>query len=153
MIIGVPKEVKADEYRIGMVPAGVQQLTAAGHRVLVERHGGVGSGIADEEYVAVGAEMVTQGEVWGKGELIVKVKEPQESEWPLMRRGQMVLTYFHFAADRKLIEACMKAGIVAIAYETIREVSGGANAGGGRKLPCLTPMSEVAGMMSFLDGA
>src|SRR6185437_2198779 len=102
------------------------------------------------------AERVTQSEVWGKGELIVKVKEPQEGEWPLMRRGQMVLTYFHFAADRKLIEACMKAGIVAIAYETIREVSGG----GGNSprhsrgaLPCLTPMSEVAGKMSIQEGA
>ena len=146
----------------GLVPAGVDQLVARGHRVLIETQGGAGSGIADEEYVRVGAEIVgTAAEVWGRGELIVKVKEPQASEWPLMNGSgkglaggmpQMVLTYFHFAADRKLIEACLKAGIVAIAYETIRDVSGG-GAGGGRKLPCLTPMSEVAGKMSIQEGA
>src|ERR1043166_5093585 len=148
MIIGVPHEVKTDEYRVGMVPAGVHVLTTAGHSVLVETGAGAGSGVTDEEYTAVGATMVSQADVWSRADLVVKVKEPQPAEWPLMRPGQMVLTYFHFAADRQLIEACLKAGITAIAYETIRDVSNG----GGRRLPCLTPMSEVAGKMSIQEG-
>lgn len=148
MIVGVPREVKVDEYRVGMTPAGAHVLVTAGHEVLIERGAGQGCGIADEEYEAVGAKLVTQADVWGRGELVVKVKEPQESEFALMRRGQKVLTYFHFAADRRLIEACMKAGIWAIAYETIRDASGP-----GRRLPCLTPMSEVAGKMSIQEGA
>jgi len=146
MIVGVPREVKHDEYRIAMIPAGVYALTQAGHRVLVEKQAGAGSGIGDEEYVAAGATIVpTAGEIWAAADLIEKVKEPQPAEWPLMRRGQMVLTYFHFAADRKLIDACLQAGITAIAYETIRDRSG--------KLPCLTPMSEIAGKMSIQEGA
>ena len=146
MIIGVPKEVKGDEYRIGMIPGGVELLVQAGHRVLVEKNGGVGSGISDDEYVHVGAEIVaTAAEVWGRAEMVVKVKEPLAQEWPLMQTGQIVLTYFHFAADRHLIEACLNAGIVAVAYETIKDRSG--------RLPCLTPMSEVAGKMSIQEGA
>jgi alanine dehydrogenase len=146
MIIGVPREVKPDEYRIGMIPAGVDVLSRGGHKVLIESQAGVGSGISDEEYVRVGAEMVpTAAEVWKRAELIVKVKEPQVAEWPHMRSGQTVLTYFHFAADRKLIEGCLKAGITAVAYETITDKSG--------RLPCLTPMSEIAGKMSIQEGA
>src|ERR1035437_862032 len=146
MLIGVPKEVKADEYRIGMIPAGVDILTRGGHKVLMESHGGVGSGSSDEEYGGVGAEIVgTAAEVWKRAELVVKGKEPQAFEWPMMRAGQIVLTYFHFAAERKLIEGCLKAGITAVAYETITDRNG--------RLPCLTPMSEIAGKMSIQEGA
>jgi alanine dehydrogenase len=146
MIIGVPRETKADEYRVGMVPAGVDLLVAGGHQVLIEKNAGAGSGIGDEEYERVGARVLaTAGEIWGGAELIVKVKEPLAAEWPLMKQGQMVLTYFHFAADRKLIAACIEAGITAVAYETIRDKAG--------RLPCLTPMSEVAGKMSIQEGA
>ena len=146
MIIGVPKEVKADEYRIGMIPGGVEILVRAGHTVLIEKNGGVGSGISDAEYVRVGAQIVdTAAEVWKRAEMVVKVKEPMPQEWPLMETGQIVLTYFHFAADRKLIEVCLQAGIVAVAYETIKDRSG--------RLPCLTPMSEIAGKMSIQEGA
>ena len=146
MIIGVPKEVKSDEYRIGMIPGGVELLMQAGHSVLIEKNGGVGSGISDDEYTHVGAEIVpTAAEVWGRAEMIVKVKEPLAHEWPLMQTGQIVLTYFHFAADRKLIKACLDAGIIAVAYETIKDRGG--------RLPCLTPMSEVAGKMSIQEGA
>jgi alanine dehydrogenase len=146
MIIGVPKEVKADEYRIGMIPAGVHILTRAGHKVLIEKGAGLGSGISDDEYVAAGAEMVAgAADVWGRAEMVQKVKEPQASEWPLMRAGQIVFTYFHFAADRKLVEGCQARKITAVAYETIFDRSG--------KLPCLTPMSEIAGKMSIQEGA
>lgn len=146
MIIGVPKEVKSDEYRIAMLPAGVEALCRGKHQVLMEQNAGVGSGISNEEYVAAGAKMVpTAAEIWGQAELIVKVKEPQAQEYGLMRSGQLVLTYFHFAADRELTEACLKSGITAIAYETIRDRAG--------RLPCLTPMSEIAGRMSIQEGA
>jgi alanine dehydrogenase len=153
MIIGVPREIKGDEYRVGMIPAGVHLLTADGHTVLIETSAGQGSGIGDEEYTRVGGRIVAQEDIWRQADLVVKVKEPQAAEWPRMRGGQLVLTYFHFAADRKLIEACLRARIAAIAYETIRDVSAGAMVGGGRKLPCLTPMSEVAGKMSIQEGA
>jgi alanine dehydrogenase len=146
VIIGVPKEVKPDEYRIGMIPAGVDLLTRNGHTVYIETQAGVGSGLTDEEYTRVGAQILPNAsEVWKRSELIVKVKEPQASEWPHMRSGQTVLTYFHFAADRKLIEGCLKAGITAVAYETITDKQG--------RLPCLTPMSEIAGKMSIQEGA
>ena len=149
MIIAVPKEVKPDEYRVAMTPAGAHLLTAAGHRVLIERQAGAGSGIADEEFAAVGAEMVSgAADLWSQADMIVKVKEPQPAEFPGMRRGQIVLTYFHFAADKQLVRACLDAGITAIAYETI-----GDRGGPGRGLPCLTPMSEVAGKMSIQEGA
>jgi len=150
MIIGVPREIKSDEYRIGMVPAGVHLLAASGHQVLIEKGAGLGSGIADEEFQNAGAQLVSAAEVWQRAELIVKVKEPQPSEWPQMHKGQLVLTYFHFASDRKLIEAGLASGILAIAYETIRDASAGP---GVRRLPCLTPMSEVAGKMSIQEGA
>ena len=146
MIVGVPREVKSDEYRVAMIPVGVEELTRKGHRVLVEKGAGEGSGIPDEMYSENGAELVdTASEVFEQAELIVKVKEPQPEEWPLLRPGQMLFTYFHFAADETLTTSVLETGVTAIAYETLR----------GRKgdLPLLTPMSEVAGRMSIQEGA
>jgi alanine dehydrogenase len=146
MIVGVPKEVKQDEYRVAMVPAGVEELTRAGHTVLIQSGAGSGSGISDEQYAANGAVIVAaEADVWQRADLIVKVKEPLPREWPLMRAGQAVFTYFHFAADRHLTDAVLASGITAIAYETIRDGRG--------TLPLLTPMSEVAGRMSIQEGA
>jgi alanine dehydrogenase len=146
MIVGVPKEIKSDEYRVSMTPVGVEELTRAGHRVLVETGAGTGSGISDEMYSANGAEIVAAtAAVWKRADMIVKVKEPLADEWPLMRAGQTVFTYFHFAADEALTKAVMKSGVTAVAYETIRDARGG--------LPLLTPMSEVAGRMSIQEGA
>ncbi len=145
-VIGVPKEIKADEYRVAMIPVGVEELTRAGHRVLIQSGAGQGSGISDEQYQAYGAQIVAgAAEVWGRSDLIVKVKEPLPQEWPLLRAGQIVFTYFHFAADRRLTDAVLRSGITAIAYETIRDRNG--------NLPLLTPMSEVAGRMSIQEGA
>src|SRR5262245_25479178 len=144
--IGVPKEIKTDEYRVAMIPVGVDELTRAGHKVLIQAGAGQGSGIGDEEYAAQGAELVDDdAAIWKRADLIVKVKEPLPGEWALMQSGQIVFTYFHFAADRALTEAVMKSGITAIAYETIRDARGA--------LPLLTPMSEVAGRMSIQEGA
>src|SRR6516162_3015190 len=146
MIVGVPKEIKTDEYRVAMIPVGVEELTRAGHKVVVQAGAGQGSGILDEDYARHGAEIVgTAEEVWRRADLVVKVKEPLPQEWPLLRRGQVVFTYFHFAADRKLTDAVLRSGITAIAYETIRDKHG--------NLPLLTPMSEVAGRMSIQEGA
>lgn len=146
MIVGVPKEIKTHEYRVAMTPVGVEELTKAGHQVLIEAGAGMGSGILDEQYLKHGAEMVADtAAVWKRADLIVKVKEPQPDEWPLMRNGQIVFTYFHFAADEALTRAVMKSGITAIAYETIKDERG--------HLPLLTPMSEVAGRMSIQEGA
>jgi alanine dehydrogenase len=146
MIVGVPKEIKLDEYRVAMLPVGVEELTHAGHTVLIEAGAGLGSGIADTEYATVGASIVTDAaEIWARAELVIKVKEPQPSEWPWLRAGQVVFTYFHFAADEPLIHAMLASGITAIAYETLRDARGG--------LPLLTPMSEVAGRMSIQEGA
>jgi alanine dehydrogenase len=144
--IGVPKETKTDEYRVAMIPVGVEELTRAGHRVLIQSGAGQGSGISDEQYAENGAEIVADAaEVWRRADLIVKVKEPLAAEWPLLHAGQVVFTYFHFAADRPLTDAVMKSGITAIAYETIRDKN--------NRLPLLTPMSEVAGRMSIQEGA
>lgn len=146
MIVGVPKEIKADEYRVSMTPSGVEDMTRAGHSVLVETGAGTGSGIADDQYAAAGAEIVAATpDVWSRADLIVKVKEPLPDEWPQMRAGQTVFTYFHFAADEKLTQAVLKSGVTAVAYETIRGPKG--------DLPLLTPMSEVAGRMSVQEGA
>ena len=146
LVIGVPKEIKSDEYRVAMIPVGVWELTRAGHQVLVQSGAGLGSGIADDNYAEHGAEVVgTAQDIWSRADLVVKVKEPLAAEWPLLRGGQMVFTYFHFAADRSLTEAVLKSGVTAIAYETIRTPSGA--------LPLLTPMSEVAGRMSIQQGA
>jgi alanine dehydrogenase len=146
MIVGVPKEIKSDEYRVAMVPAGVEELTRAGHKVLIQSSAGGGSGITDEQYAANGAEIVSSASsVWDRANLVVKVKEPLPEEWPLMHPGQTVFTYFHFAADEMLTRAVMESGITAVAYETIRDAKG--------TLPLLTPMSEVAGRMSIQEGA
>jgi alanine dehydrogenase len=146
MIVGVPKETKRDEYRVGLLPVGVEELTRAGHRVLVEAGAGLGSGLADQDYAEHGAELVgTPGELYGRAEMIIKVKEPQGAEIPLLRRGQIVFTYFHLAADRQLTEALLNSGCIAVAYETLRDDRG--------RLPLLTPMSEVAGRMSIQEGA
>ena len=145
MQVGVPREIKSDEYRVAMLPVGVLELTDAGHGVTVEAGAGVGSGIADAEYEACGANVVrTPEEVWS-ADLVVKVKEPLEPEWGRMRAGQLVFTYFHFAADRELTGAVRDTGATAIAYETLRGPRG--------DLPLLTPMSEVAGRMSIQEGA
>ncbi|MGC4001712.1 MAG: alanine dehydrogenase [Pirellulales bacterium] len=146
MIIGVPKETKRDEYRIAMLPVGVEELTRAGHTVLIQRGAGVGSGLNDVEYETAGARMLdTAEEIFGQADMIVKVKEPQAAELKLIRNGQTVFTYFHFAADRALTEGFLATGATAVAYETLRDEKGA--------LPLLTPMSEVAGRMSIQEGA
>ena len=146
MIVGVPKEIKTDEYRVGMAPAGAQALVQDGHEVFIQKGAGLGSGIPDEEYVAAGAGILDDAEaVWAKAEMIVKVKEPLSAEFPLMRDGLLVFTYFHFAASAELTDACIDAGIIAVAYETIRDEHG--------RLPLLTPMSEIAGRMAPHQGA
>ena len=146
MIIGVPKEIKTAENRIALVPAGAEALVAQGHTVLIEGGAGVGSGFADDLYESIGATIVPDvNDVWAKAEMIVKVKEPIEPEWPRMRSGQVVFTYYHFAADEELTRAVMDTGAIAIAYETVQLESG--------ELPLLTPMSEVAGRMAVQEGA
>ena len=146
MRVGVPKEVKADEYRVAMMPVGADVLVRAGHEVLVQRDAGSGSGFPDEAYTAVGAKLVDSAEaVFAGADMIVKVKEPQPQEIRLFRDGLIVFTYLHLAADATLTEACRKTGIVGIAYETIKDRAG--------RLPLLTPMSEIAGKMSIQEGA
>jgi alanine dehydrogenase len=144
MIIGVPKEVKQQEYRVGVLPSGAYQLTRRGHTVLVETNAGFGAGYPDADYTQAGAAVVPDHvEIFERADLIVKVKEPQPSEYPLLRRGQILFTYLHLAASRTLTEALMASGVTGIAYETI-EVN--------RRLPLLEPMSEIAGRMSVLVG-
>ncbi len=146
VIVGVPKEIKRDEYRVALLPVGVEELVRAGHQVLIEQGAGLGSGLADADYQAAGAEVVAgPGEIFSRAEMVVKVKEPLPAEWPLLGNGQIVFCYFHFAADRRLTEAMLTAGVTAAAYETLRDEAG--------RLPLLTPMSEVAGRMSIQEGA
>tara|TARA_R110002049_G_scaffold2750_8_gene22184 strand:- start:113838 stop:114920 length:1083 start_codon:yes stop_codon:yes gene_type:complete len=146
MIIGVPTEVKTDEYRVAMLPVGVEQLVQKGHRVIVQAGAGLGSGLPDHDYLRAGAEMMPSAEdVFGEADLIVKVKEPQSQEYGLIRSGQTLFTYFHFAASRTLTDAMLQSGATCAAYETLRDSSG--------RLPLLTPMSEVAGRMSIQEGA
>lgn len=146
MLVGVPKEIKADEYRVGILPAGVEELTRAGHRVLLEAGAGLGSGIADQEYVAHGAELaVGPEEIYARADLVLKVKEPQPAEIALLRPGQIVFCFFHFAADRALTEGVLRSGCIAVAFETLQDERG--------RLPLLAPMSEVAGRMSIQQGA
>ena len=146
MIIGTPKEIKDWEYRVALVPAGVEQLTKAGHRVLIESSAGVGTGISDEEYRKAGAEVVGAAEeVYRDAELVVKVKEPLPQEYPLISPGQVIFTYFHFAASEELTKAMIESRAICIAYETIQLPDG--------SLPLLTPMSEVAGRMAIQEGA
>lgn len=146
MIVGVPKEIKANENRIAMVPSGVEILTQNNHQVLVEKNGGIGSGFTDQDYLAVGAEIIdTPQEIFKLADMIVKVKEPLKQEYSLIRNGQIVFTYFHFAASQELTEAMVKSGSVCIAYETVEAQDG--------DLPLLIPMSEVAGRMAVQEGA
>ncbi|MFN5975887.1 MAG: alanine dehydrogenase [Planctomyces sp.] len=145
MLIGLPREIKSDEYRVAMLPSGVEDLTQSGHRVLVERGAGAGSGIADEDYAACGAEIVRSHADVFAADVVIKVKEPLAPEWPLLRRGQVLFTYFHFAADEELTRNVLESGVTAVAYETLKGRSG--------DLPLLTPMSEVAGRMSIQQGA
>ena len=146
MIVGVPKEIKTAENRIALVPAGAEALSGDGHTVLVERGAGLGSGFGDEAYRDAGAEIASSADaVWSKADLILKVKEPIEPEWPKIRKGQVLFTYFHFAASEPLTKAIIKSGCIAIAYETVQLPPG--------ELPLLTPMSEVAGRMAVQEGA
>jgi alanine dehydrogenase len=146
MVIGVPKEIKADEHRVSMIPVGVEELVRRGHKVLVQKGCGLGSGLDDREFVASGAEVVeSPKEIFERAEMVVKVKEPLPKEYPFLRDGLVVFTYFHFAASEPLTTAIRDARVVAIAYETIRTEKG--------DHPLLTPMSEVAGKMSIQQGA
>ncbi len=146
MKVAVPREIKNHEYRVALTPAGVHELTAHGHDVYVEAGAGLGSSIADEEYLAAGAKVLaTAEEVWAEGELVLKVKEPIEVEYPRLREGQVLFTYLHLAADEALTKALMAAGTTAIAYETVQTANGA--------LPLLAPMSEVAGRLAPQVGA
>jgi alanine dehydrogenase len=145
MIVGVPKEIKAQEFRIALTPDGAAELVKSGHRVLVEVGGGEGAGFTDAEYRNVGAELIeSAAEIWSSSEIIVKVKEPQASEYPLMRKGQVLFTYLHLAASKPCTDALLKSGITSIAYETVTE---------NGRLPLLAPMSEVAGRLAPQVGA
>src|SRR3982751_991399 len=146
MKIGVPKEIKTNENRVALVPAGAEALVAAGHSVMIEKGAGEGSGFPDQVYTAVGATVGASADiVWRESDMIMKVKEPIAAEWPRMRKGQLIFTYFHFAADEKLTKAHIDAGPTCVAYETVELSS--------RELPLLTPMSEVAGRMAVQEGA
>jgi alanine dehydrogenase len=146
MIVGLPKEVKDNEYRVGLVPAGVKALTSDGHTVLVQTKAGDGSGITDQEFINAGGEIVDSAEeVWSRAEMIVKVKEPIAPEYGFLRDGLILFTYLHLAPARELTRALLDGGVIGIAYETITNDQG--------HLPLLTPMSEVAGRMSIQVGA
>jgi alanine dehydrogenase len=146
MIVGVPHEIKQDEYRVAILPVGVEEFVRRGHHVLVESGAGLGSGLPDHEYLQQGAEMVSSGaDVYARADLVLKVKEPLPEEWPLIRAGQTIFTYFHFAASQPLTEALLASNATAVAYETLEDDQG--------RLPLLTPMSEVAGRMSIQEGA
>lgn len=146
MIIGVPKEIKNNENRVAVTPAGVKELVAHGHKVYVQQTAGNGSGFSDTDYQTAGAEMLPSiSDVYAKAEMIIKVKEPIEAEYPLVRQGQVVFTYFHFASELALTKAMLKSGAVCIAYETVQLTD--------KSLPLLIPMSEVAGRMSVQEGA
>jgi alanine dehydrogenase len=146
MLIGIPKEIKVREYRVGLIPGGVKLLTDAGHKVLVEKGAGEGSGLSDKQYIEAGATIVSSAdEVWGQAEMIMKVKEPIPVEFPRMRENQLVYTYFHIAADPELAHELVKRKVTAVAYETIELPDG--------TLPLLKPMSAVAGRMAVQVGA
>ena len=145
MIVGVPKEIKVHESRVAITPEGVSEFVHAGHTVIIEDKAGIGSAISNEEFVAAGATIVPSADdVWQKADLVLKVKEPIEPEYPKMRKGQTLFTYLHLAASKACTDALVKSGVTAIAYETV-EVNG--------TLPLLAPMSEVAGRMSIQVGA
>jgi alanine dehydrogenase len=146
MKIGVPKEIKTNENRVGLVPAGVHVLVGEGHAVTVETGAGLGSGFSDQMYITAGATIGASADAtWAQADMIIKVKEPIAVEWPRMRPGLVMYTYFHFAADEPLTKAVMKSGAIAVAYETVQLPDG--------QLPLLTPMSEVAGRLAVQEGA
>jgi alanine dehydrogenase len=146
MIIGIPREIKQDEYRVAMLPVGAELLKRDGHRIVFEKGAGLGSGFDDAAYASVGAELVDSAEeLFAQAEMIVKVKEPQPEEIEWLRPGQVVFCFFHFAGSRELTERCLRKRIAAVAYETLADEKG--------RLPLLTPMSEVAGKMSIQEGA
>jgi len=145
VIVGVPREVKPGEQRVALTPAGARALAEAGHRVVVERGAGGGSGIRDDDYAAVGAELLGVEDVWQRAELVLKVKEPLEAEHGHLHEGQVLFTYLHLAPAPELARALRKSGVIAIAYETVQREDG--------SLPLLTPMSEVAGRLSVQEGA
>lgn len=146
MIVGIPKEIKNNENRVAVTPAGVKELTAHGHKVYVQATAGAGSGFSDADYIAAGAEMLADiADVYARAEMIIKVKEPIEQEYGLVRKGQLLFTYFHFASDLPLTKAMIESGATCIAYETVQLTNG--------SLPLLVPMSEVAGRMSVQEGA
>lgn len=146
MFIGVPKEVKNQEYRVGLTPFSVKELVSHGHQVIVEHDAGAGIGFTDADYQAVGATIgATAADVWAQGDMIVKVKEPQPAEFPMIKKNQILFTYLHLAPDPKQAEALIQSGCIAIAYETVTDPSGG--------LPLLSPMSQVAGRLSVQAGA
>jgi alanine dehydrogenase len=145
MIIGVPKEIKQQEQRVALLPAGAQQLVRRGHSVLVEKDAGLGSGYPDQDYRAAGADIIDgPDDLFARADMIVKVKEPLPAEFPRLRQGQILFTYLHLAASKPLTEALLKSGVTSVAYETIQI---------GNKLPLLEPMSEIAGRMSVVMGA
>jgi alanine dehydrogenase len=145
MKIGCPKEIKNNEYRVGLTPNAVHAYVQAGHQVFIEQGAGLGSAIGDDEYRSAGASLLPKAdEVWAAAEMLIKVKEPMEAEYSLMRKDQLIYTYFHFAANEPLLKACLDKKIISLAYETVQE---------GYGLPLLKPMSEVAGRMSALMGA
>jgi alanine dehydrogenase len=146
MIIGIPKEIKNNENRVALTPAGTQELVKRGHTVYVQQSAGIGSGFSDEEYQKAGAQLLSDAaEVFNKAEMIMKVKEPIEQEYKLIKKGQLVFTYFHFASYEPLAKAMVTSGAVCLAYETVERADG--------SLPLLIPMSEVAGRMSIQEGA
>lgn len=146
MIVGIPKEVKRDEYRVAILPVGAEEFVRAGHQVIIEKDSGIGSGLTNEQYVEAGATLVDSAEeVFAQADMILKVKEPQPEEYALIRKGQIVFTYFHFAASEQLTQGMIDSGAICLAYETLRDQRG--------TLPLLTPMSEVAGRMSIQEGA
>jgi len=145
MIIGVPKEIKNNEFRVAITAAGVNEFRTHGHEVIVERGAGLGSGITDEEYAIAGAEIVAEADdVWGRADMVMKVKEPVKAEYHRFRKGLILFTYLHLAAEPELTQELINSGVTAIAYETVQE---------GRTLPLLAPMSEVAGRLSVQVGA
>src|SRR6266566_4329832 len=145
MKIGVAKEIKTDEYRVALTPAGAFELVRRGHDVTIERGAGEGSAFPDDAYTAVGARTASADEVWAESELVLKVKEPIAAEYPRLREGLVLFTYLHLAADRPLTEALVESGVRAIAYETVETDD--------RRLPLLAPMSEVAGRLAAQAGA
>jgi alanine dehydrogenase len=146
MIIGIPTEIKNNENRVGMTPAGVSELVKRGHVVYIQQGAGINSGFPDDEYTSVGAKILpTIADIYAKAEMIIKVKEPIEPEYNLIKRNQLLFTYFHFASDAPLFDAMMKSGSVCLAYETVQRAD--------HSLPLLIPMSEVAGRMAVQEGA